>query len=102
MPKDFNFTVRSKIPPVVTVDSVADAVYVYFQRGVKIARTKVINEWPLVAVDLDAAGDVIGIEALCPENFTLRSLANNAAVKVPKRLIDSATYTTTKPIMAVA
>ena len=57
------FQVKSKRPPVVEVDTAAQALYVYFQRGVHISRTVVQNQWPLVTVDLDRDGGVIGVEA---------------------------------------
>jgi len=58
MPKKVKFRVSMTKPgaPVVEVDTVAQALYVYFQRGVKVAKTVVQNQWPLVAVDLDKDG----------------------------------------------
>lgn len=55
-----------------------------------------------MAVDLDAKGHVIGIEALCAENFAIAELAREAAVKVPKRLVDLAEYRTARRESAVA
>lgn len=58
MPKKISFKVPAAkdCVRVVEVDTVAQALQVYFQRGAKIARTVVQNQWPPVSVDLDKQG----------------------------------------------
>ncbi|MDP3661517.1 MAG: DUF2283 domain-containing protein [bacterium] len=47
----------------ITYDKKADAMYLYFQKGKKIARTVELAD--LLIADLDKLGKVIGIEILC-------------------------------------
>lgn len=46
-----------------TNDKKADAMYMYFQKGKKVARTVELAD--LLIADLDKLGKVIGIEVLC-------------------------------------
>jgi len=103
--KDHNFTfrVKSKAIPIVSIDTMADAAYVYFQRGVKVAKTIVRSEWPHVAVDLDHKGEVIGIEVLSPKELSINSILKKAEVQAPRSLISSARYFDAKsPELATA
>ena len=97
MPKKIKFKVKvaKDCAPVVEVDTVAQALYVYFQRGVRIARTVVQNQWPLVAVDLDKHGAVIGVEASGVEEFTLSPVLRSAGVQAPRQAINAARYVPT-------
>lgn len=47
----------------ITYDKKADAMYMYFQKGKKVARTVELAD--LLIADLDKLGKVIGIEVLC-------------------------------------
>ncbi|MDO8590455.1 MAG: DUF2283 domain-containing protein [bacterium] len=47
----------------ITYDKKADAMYIYFQKGKKVARTVELAD--LLTVDLDKRGKVIGVEVLC-------------------------------------
>lgn len=47
----------------ITYDKKADAMYLYFQKGRKIARTVELAN--LLLADLDGKGKVVGIEVLC-------------------------------------
>lgn len=47
----------------ITYDKRADAMYMYFQKGKKVARTVELAD--LLIADLDKLGKVIGIEILC-------------------------------------
>lgn len=46
------------------MESTADGLYVHLSPA-RVGRTHVLNSWPLVAVDYDDAGTVIGLE-ICP------------------------------------
>lgn len=102
MPRQIKFRVDGSKGdiPVVEVDTMAQALYVYFQRGVKVARTVVQNQWPLVAVDLDRKGAVIGVEACGVEEFTLLPLLHIARVKAPSQMINAARYIPTPELAA--
>ena len=47
----------------ITYDKKVDALYIYFQKGKKIARTVELAD--LLTADLDSTGKVIGVEVLC-------------------------------------
>ena len=77
------FIVKSSTPPTVEVDSQARAVYVRFKRA-KVKKTIPQKaELSHIAIDLDAKGEVIGIEAVGITNFTLHALLKMASVKAP-------------------
>ncbi|KKS44277.1 MAG: hypothetical protein UV05_C0008G0006 [candidate division CPR1 bacterium GW2011_GWA2_42_17] len=62
----------------ITYDKKADAMYLYFQKGKKIARTVELAD--LLIADLDRKGKVIGVEVLCAS----RQLAGTARSKKMK------------------
>jgi uncharacterized protein YuzE len=47
----------------ITYDKKADAMYLYFQKGKKVAKTVELSD--LLIADLDRRGKVIGVEVLC-------------------------------------
>ena len=104
MPKKFkvNVNVTKPCAPVVEVDTMAQALYVRFQRGVKVSRTVVQHQWPLVTVDLDKDGGVIGVEACGVDEFTLSPVLTKARVEAPTRLVNSARYVPTPELVAAA
>ncbi len=73
----------------ITYDKKADAMYIYFQKGKKVART--IELADLLIADLDKLGKVIGIEVLCASRQLMRrmrskkekSVRNFSSVNVP-------------------
>ncbi|MGD1018985.1 MAG: DUF2283 domain-containing protein [Verrucomicrobiia bacterium] len=77
------FAVKSSQPPMVEVDAEASALYIRFQKG-RVAKTiRHPCQWPLVTVDLDAAGDVLGVECVGVSKFNLLELLRKASVKAP-------------------
>lgn len=57
--------------PTVEVDTEAGAAYIRFRKG-KVAKTVVQQGgMPLVTIDLDKAGNVLGVEIVGVEEFTL-------------------------------
>ena len=56
----------------ITYDKKADAMYLYFQQGKKIARTVELAD--LLVADLDKRGKVIGVEILCASTQFPRSV----------------------------
>ena len=87
--------IKSETPPVVEIDNGAGAVYVRFQNK-KVAKTLIQCEWPHVAIDLDSKGEVIGVEALGMNEFTIRAILVKARVQAPAALLDRARYMPTK------
>ncbi len=58
----------------ITYDKKANAMYMYFQKGKKIARTVELAD--LLIADLDKLGKVIGIEVLCASRQLMRKVKN--------------------------
>ena len=49
-------------------------------RDLRVAKTEVIQDWPLLAVDYSATGVVIGVESVGDETFDLHKLLKSARV----------------------
>jgi uncharacterized protein YuzE len=77
------FLVRAATPPIIEVDSQAEAIYIRFK---KTAVAKTVSrpcQSMHLAVDLDSDGDVIGIEAVGVKQFTMQSILKKASVDAP-------------------
>ena len=71
----------SQHPPTVEVAVAASALYIRFNRG-KVARTvRHESKWPLVTVDLDADGEVLGVEGVGVTEFGLLDLLKRANIQ---------------------
>jgi len=83
---------RSLKPPIIEFDQSTGAWYVRF-RNAKVAKT-ISEEKPgyIAAVDLDANGDVVGLELIGPMNFTLQWLKKVSPVDVSGIDFDRATW----------
>jgi uncharacterized protein YuzE len=87
--------VKSSSPPVVEIDTEARAAYVRFRpEGTAVAKTvSVDQEGPVVAIDLDAKNDVIGVELIGVQEFSVKSLLHYAPVTMQKpELLQNARY----------
>ena len=88
--------VPAKNPPVVELDSAAQAAYVRFSHN-KVKETKVVTEDKyIVTIDLDSKGDVIGVELVGVEEFSIGRLLKMAGVTVPKPMLDRTSYVPAK------
>lgn len=61
----------------ITYDKKADAMYIYFQRGAKVAKT--VELAGLLIADLDKEGKVIGVEIISASC----QIKNNVIKKIP-------------------
>lgn len=66
--------------PSATWDASVGALYVYLRHG-SSARTVVLRESPLVAIDYDSQGGVLGVEVLCPPMAKVTKVRRTAARK---------------------
>src|SRR5689334_4093872 len=83
---------KSGTPPTVEIDTEATSAYVRFRRA-KIARTlRLSTKWPIVTMDLDAHGDVVGIEFVGVKKYNLAYLLKRVPLEAPPGLIDRANY----------
>ena len=95
------FFVRSKSPPTIEVDSSVRAVYVRFKRAPVAKTVPQHADHCRVAIDLDSAGDVIGIEAVGITQFSLHALLQMASVKAPESMdFSRAKYSPTESVPA--
>ena len=61
--------VKCKTPPTVEIDTEASAAYVRFRRA-KVAKTlRHSARWPIVTIDVDARGQVVGVEFVGVKKF---------------------------------
>ena len=75
--------VESRTPPTVEIDTEAAAVYVRFKKA-KVAKTlRHRSKWPLVTIDLDGDGNVIGVEFVGVKKFNVNYLMKTIPVKAP-------------------
>ena len=83
MSEEYMLHVTSNNPPVLEVDTEAQAVYIRFNKN-KVAKTieRRANSMHL-AIDLDSRGNVIGIEAVGLTEFRLKTILAKAKVETP-------------------
>jgi uncharacterized protein YuzE len=84
--------IASKSPPVVELDSEAQAAYVRFSHH-RVKQTRIVEEDKcVVTIDLDARGAVVGVELVGVEEFTVGRLLKLAGIRAPKLMLDRASY----------
>jgi uncharacterized protein YuzE len=94
-----SLVVKSTRPPVVELDAEAGAVYVRFRRS-KIARTFDRSTRALtLTVDVDAQGEVVGVEALGCREIVISQLLAKAHVRAPDSALRNARIRTTPALV---
>jgi uncharacterized protein YuzE len=81
-------------------DSEADAVYVRFSRRAVARTVDQHAEKMHVAVDMDAQGELVGIEAVGTTRFTLRGILDAARVEAPNVDLANARFTLASAVPA--
>lgn len=84
--------VTSKTAPTVEIDTEASAAYVRFTRATVAKTVRHGSRWPIVTIDLDARGQVIGIEFVGIKKFNLEHLLQQVPLKAPARAVARANY----------
>ena len=88
--------VNTKSPPVVELDSDAHAAYVRFSHK-RVKETKVVTEDKYtITIDMDADGEVIGVELVGVEEFQVGCLLKMAGITAPKPMLARASYVPAK------
>ena len=96
------FIVKSARPPVVEFDPEAMAAYVRYKSG-KVARTIERPSTSMhLAIDLDAKGEVLGIEAIGMEELVIEQLLQAAKVETPHVDYSAARFIPTKNLASTA
>ena len=84
--------VKSARAPTVEIDTQAQAVYVCFKKA-PVAKTVTRPcETMNIAIDLDANGEVIRVEAIGMTEFTIQAILKKAAVTAPNADFAGARY----------
>ena len=85
------------IPPVVEIDTEASATYIRLS-SLPVAKTVPLStDTLLVTADLDARDDVVGVEIIGAEEFTIDKLLNADGIRealsgIPKPLLERTRY----------
>ena len=88
--KDFVIPITE--PPVVEIDTEATAAYIRLRDG-KIARTEPYGSGKsLVMLDFDADGNVLGIEVVGQQEFSIRKLIKRVPVKASDAVLNQTRY----------
>jgi len=81
-----------KTPPTVEIDASVASVYVRFHKA-RIAKTiRHQPAWPIVTVDLDKNGEVVGVEFVGIRDFSIHQLLRKAAVHAPLSAVANARF----------
>jgi uncharacterized protein YuzE len=86
------WSVNITTAPTVQIDTEAGSAYVRFKRA-KIARTlRHGSRWPIVTIDLDAHGQLVGLEFVGVKKFNLGYLLRRVRLKAPSAAVGRANY----------
>jgi len=84
--------IPTKNPPVVELDSDSCAAYVRFSNK-SVAKTEVLTEDKVtVTIDINANGDVVGVELVGVKEFNVNHLLKVAGRTAPRRMLENARY----------
>ena len=73
--------VKSALPPVIEFDGESGSAYIRFKKT-KVDRTlEQCTGGPIITVDLDKAGDVVGVEAILWDEFEIANILKIARVR---------------------
>jgi uncharacterized protein YuzE len=90
------FVIPITEPPIVEIDTEATAAYIRL-REAKVARTEPFgSEHGLVMLDFDAERNVIGIEVVGQQEFSIRELIKLVPVQATESILDRTRYVTAK------
>jgi len=90
------FVIPITEPPVVEIDTEATAAYIRL-REAPISRTEpYASESGLVMLDFDAAGNVVGIEVVGQQEFSIRELIKLVPVNTTEAVLDRTRYVSAK------
>jgi uncharacterized protein YuzE len=86
------FVIRITEPPVVEIDTEATAAYIRL-RDTKVTRTEPYgSERGFVMLDFDADGNVVGIEVVGQQEFSIRELIKQIPVQVSEGVLNQTRY----------
>ena len=90
------FVIPITEPPIVEIDTEATAAYIRL-REAKVARTEPFGSASgFVMLDFDAEGNVVGIEVVGQQEFSIRELIKLIPVQTTETILDRTRYVTAK------
>ena len=95
MKKQGTITVEADTPPIVELDTEANAAYVRFSREEVVRTDPVVTDGCIVTVDYDTNNRVIGIELIGVTEFGVNALLQKAQVSmngIPRDLLEKTRY----------
>ena len=90
------FVIPITEPPIVEIDTEATAAYIRLCEA-KVARTEPFGSASgMVMLDFDAEGNVVGIEVVGQQEFSIRELLKLVPVRTTATVLDRTRYVTAK------
>ena len=87
-----SFIIAITRPPIVEIDTEATAAYIRLREG-KVARTKPHkSKKGLVMLDFDAKDNVIGIEVMGQQEFSIRELIKQLPIRASDSVLNQTRY----------
>ena len=86
------FVIPITEPPIVEIDTEATAAYIRLREG-KVVRTEPFgSDHGIVMLDFDAEGNVLGIEVVGQQEFSIRELIKLVPVQTTETVLDRTRY----------
>ena len=91
------FVIPITEPPIVEIDTEATAAYIRLREG-KVACTEPFgSESGFVMLDLDAEGNVLGIEVVGQQEFGIRELIKLVPIQASEEVLNQTRYVSADP-----
>ena len=88
------FVIPITEPPVIEIDTEATAAYIRLRDGKVVRPEPFGSDRGLVMLDFDADGNVLGIEVVGQQEFSIRELIKLVPVQTTQAVLDRARYVT--------
>ncbi len=86
------FVIPITEPPIVEIDTEATAAYVRLSRRTVVRTEPFGSEKGLVMLDLDAEGNVVGIEVVGQQEFSIRELLKQVPAEASETVLNQTRY----------
>ena len=92
MAKMTELKINSEEPPVIERPENTSETYIWINRKGKVAKTINRSSWPLVNIDYDEKGNLIGIEVIGLQKLDFATLLKKLNIHAPQEWIQSARW----------
>lgn len=86
------FVIPITEPPIVEIDTEATAAYIRLRRSAVVRTEPFGSKKGFVLLDFDARGNVVGIEVVGQQEFSVRELIKQVPVKVSEAILNKTRY----------